>query len=298
MVDSYVKIESNRLKYLREYLSDLHVARYQGLADYLNNRADMSEFTIGNVYILLSSFIGSPRAMKQAYQDAMCICGKFGKPTYFITMTCKPKWKEIIDNLLPGQTASDRPDLVGRVFQLKLKELIEDIQKRQVLGVVVARIHVIEFQHGLRHCHMLLWVSPEDVPKTPEAMDVTISAEIPDKETEPRLHSIVMSNTIHGPCGKYINKDSPCMNGDVCTKSFPKDFVAPTDINTNGYPIYRRKNTGSTVTLKRGNKEYQVDNRWTVPYNRYLLLKFDCHINVEFCASITSVKYIFKYVHT
>ena len=227
----------------------------------------------------------------------MCICGKFGKPTYFITMTCNPKWKEIIDNLLPGQTASDRPDLVGRVFQLKLKELIEDIQKRQVLGVVVARIHVIEFQRGLRHCHMLLWVSPEDVPKTPEAMDATISAEIPDKETEPRLHSIVMSNTIHGPCGKYINKDSPCMNGDVCTKSFPKDFVAPTDINTNGYPIYRRKNTGSTVTLKRGNKEYQVDNRWTVPYNRYLLLKFDCHINVEFCASITSVKYIFKYVY-
>ena len=70
MVDSYVKIESNRLKYLREHQSDLHVARYQGLADYLNNRADMSEFTIGNVYILPSSFIGSPRAMKKAYQES------------------------------------------------------------------------------------------------------------------------------------------------------------------------------------------------------------------------------------
>ena len=70
MVDSYVKIESNRLKYLREYLSDLHVARYQGLADYLNNRADMGEFTIKNVYILPSSFIGSPRAMKKAYQES------------------------------------------------------------------------------------------------------------------------------------------------------------------------------------------------------------------------------------
>ena len=70
MVDSYVKIESNRLKYLREHQSDHHVARYQGLADYLNNRADMSEFTIGNVYILPSSFIGSPRAMKKAYQES------------------------------------------------------------------------------------------------------------------------------------------------------------------------------------------------------------------------------------
>ena len=80
-------------------------------------------------------------------------------------------------------------------------------------------------------------------------------------------------------------------------KSFSKDFVAHTDINTNGYPTYRRRNTGATVTLKRGDKEYQVDNRWTVPYNKYLLLKYDCHINLEFCASITSVKYIFKYVY-
>ena len=98
----------------------------------------------------------------------------------------QPKWSEIVDNLLPGQTASDRPDLVARVFYQKLKELIEDIQKRQVLGVVVARIHVIEFQkRGLPHCHMLIWVSPEDVPKTPEEMDATISAEILDKETDP-----------------------------------------------------------------------------------------------------------------
>ena len=140
IVDSYVKIESNRLKYLREHQSDLHVARYQGLTDYLNYRADMEGLTIGKVYILPSSFIGSPRAMKQAYQDAICICGKFGKPTYFLTMTCNPKWPEIVENLLPGQTASDRPDLVARVFYQKLKELIEDITKRQVLGVVVARI--------------------------------------------------------------------------------------------------------------------------------------------------------------
>ena len=32
-----------------------------------------------------------------------------------------------------------------------------------------------------------------------------------------------------------------------------------------------------------------------VPYNLYLLKKFDCHINVECCASITSVKYLFLY---
>ena len=50
----------------------------------------------------------------------------------------------------------------------------------------MARIHVIEFQkRGLPHCYMRIWVSPEDVPKTPEEMDATISAEILDKETDP-----------------------------------------------------------------------------------------------------------------
>ena len=40
-----------------------------------------------------------------------------------------------------------------------------------------------------------------------------------------------------------------------------------------------------------------MDNRWVVPYNPYLTLKYNCHINVEHCASIKSVKYIYKYVY-
>ena len=60
-------------------------------------------------------------------------------------MTCNPKWPEIVDNLLPGKTAADRPDLVPRVFNLKLKALIADTEKGQVFGQVVVRIHVIEF---------------------------------------------------------------------------------------------------------------------------------------------------------
>ncbi|XP_023312434.1 uncharacterized protein LOC108916109, partial [Anoplophora glabripennis] len=37
------------------------------------------------------------------------------------------------------------------------------------------------------------------------------------------------------------------------------------------------------------------DNRWIVPYNPYALLKYNCHINVEACASVHSVKYLYKY---
>ena len=34
-----------------------------------------------------------------------------------------------------------------------------------------------------------------------------------------------------------------------------------------------------------------------VPYNKFLLKKYKCHINVEYCYSIQSIKYIFDYIH-
>ena len=67
--------------------------------------------------------------MTQLYQDAMGIVCNYGKPDIFLTFTCNTKWEEITQSLLPGQVASDRPDLVSRVFQMKLKVLISDLEK-------------------------------------------------------------------------------------------------------------------------------------------------------------------------
>ena len=40
-----------------------------------------------------------------------------------------------------------------------------------------------------------------------------------------------------------------------------------------------------------------VDNRWVVPYNEFLAMKYECHINVQVCVSVKSIKYLYKYVH-
>lgn len=40
-----------------------------------------------------------------------------------------------------------------------------------------------------------------------------------------------------------------------------------------------------------------LNNRWVVPYNPYLLARFDCHINVEVCSTIKAVKYLYKYIY-
>ena len=74
-----------------------------------------------------STYVGSPRALKENFEDAMAIIKKYGKPDLFITFTCNPKWREITENLYPGQTASDRPDFVIQVFKIKLNNLLNDI---------------------------------------------------------------------------------------------------------------------------------------------------------------------------
>ena len=40
-----------------------------------------------------------------------------------------------------------------------------------------------------------------------------------------------------------------------------------------------------------------VDNTRVAPYNPFLLLKYRTHINVEVVASISAVKYLYKYVY-
>ena len=133
---------------------------------------------------------------------------KYGHPDLFITMTTNPNWPEIRNNLLPGQEPLDRPDLVARVFRLKVKKLLEIFTKEMIFGKPGARLYSIEWQKcGLPHCHLLLWLIPEQK-ITPDTIDDVICAEIPDPTVDPELHQIVTCNMVHGPCGS-INPDSP-----------------------------------------------------------------------------------------
>src|SRR5436190_1424376 len=90
-----------------------------------------------------------------------------------------------------------------------------------------------------------------------------------------------------------MKSNAPCMKDGKCSKKYPRNFQENTTENENGYPIYRRRNNGRTVEVNK----IQLDNRWVVPYNPYLTTKYDCHINVEICSSITAIKYLFKYVY-
>jgi len=293
IVDAYVKIEGNRLNYIRANQKKIRAESYAGLQDYVSARAANEGLKAGKSIVLPTSFTGSPRAMNQQYQDAMAIVRKFGRPDLFITMTCNPNWPEILENLYDGQTPVDRPDLIARVFRLKLQELLDDVTFKSIFGTIVAKVYVIEFQkRGLPHCHMLIILSDASKIRDKDDIDRIVSAEIPDPLKNPRLHEYVKKHMIHGPCGS-INPNCVCMNNKECKKGFPKPYAEETRANVDGYPFYRRRKDGNSVNIK----DMTVDNQWVVPYNPFLLLKFNCHINVEICASIKSVKYLFKYVY-
>ena len=88
--------------------------------------------------------------------------------------------------------------------------------------------------------HMLITMVPRDKPRTSTDIDRAVSAEIPDKETNPELHRIVTSHMIHGPCGHW-NLDSPCMVDRKCSKDYPKQLRQDTSFSDNSYPLYRRR---------------------------------------------------------
>ena len=99
IVDSYVKIERDRIEYIRRNQKQLRVESYQGLVDHLNNTANDMNCQLRKIVILPSTFVGSPRYMMQNCQDAMAIVRMKGKPDLCVTMTYNPNWCEIRDNL-------------------------------------------------------------------------------------------------------------------------------------------------------------------------------------------------------
>ncbi|KAM1736615.1 hypothetical protein ACFX12_014956 [Malus domestica] len=130
---------------------------------------------------------------------------------------------------------------------------------------------------------------------SPDDYDQMVRAEIPIPNEEPELYGAVLRHMIHGLCGIH-NSRSPCMKRGSCKRNYPKPFAPTTVRGNDSYPVYRRRDNHNPVSLHQ-NASIMVDNRWVIPYNSWLLLRYDCHINVEICCNIKSVKYLYKYVY-
>nr|GEW29024.1 hypothetical protein [Tanacetum cinerariifolium] len=187
----------------------------------------------------------------------------------------------------------DRPDMLLKVFKMKLDQLMKDVKELRLFRRVQAAVYTVEFQkRGLPHAHICLFLHKDDKVPNVEHINKYISAEILDLNDDPDLYKLVLNFMMHGPCGED-DLSQACMVDRKCSKHFPKKFMQHSSIDSKGYPVYRRRDDEKYVE-KSG---HRLHNGFVIPYNATLLKRYRCHINVEWCNQTGSIKYLFKYIN-
>ena len=157
VVMAYCCIEQNRTDFIREHQSDIRGDYLSGVYDAVA-RGDRDASDIGSRIILPASFTGGPRYMYSHYLDALAICRVHGNPSFFVTFTCNVRWPEIDEFMeaFPLLTAADRPDIVDRVFERKIHDLIKYVRDRRTFGDLSAGETSIISIHCASFCHHAL----------------------------------------------------------------------------------------------------------------------------------------------
>eukprot|EP00808_Paulinella_micropora_P007153 g50054.t1 len=153
---------------------------------------------------------------------------------------------------------------------MKYLTLIDDIKVRQIFWSCAGYVNAVEFQkRGLPHVHIVVWLNNRP---NPTNWDDFVSAEFPDPETQPELYA-------------------------TCSKSYPVPFQSESHCEERAVRVQYRRLSPAEGVRQYEKGTYIYDNRNVVPYNPYLLRKYDCQINVEIVTGMGYIKYLFKYIH-
>ena len=292
---------------MQEWLLAMHSRQVEQQMSYLRNPALQAKIVRredkrkadggkGEKVRMPSSVVGSKAYLSALMEDTLAVTSAYGKSTLFVTLTCNPKWKEIQDALEAGQDWTDRPDVVCRVFKLKLQEFMHDLRKGTFFKDKIGRawgskytLHVIEFQkRGLPHAHILVRLDGDeaDIPKRGVDVDRIIQAHMPPLVhghsagcdcDDHRLRRLVQEHMCHRCVkGMCFSEEDP-----RCKRRYPKDTnVEETTADESGYPLYRR-------TCR--------EDEFVVPYNRIALLKYETHVNFELVSTAWVIKYVVRW---
>ena len=285
VVDMFSRELDARLSYIR---SNQERLRVQEQDNALMGHEELQESE--NIY-LPASFLSSGRWSSNQIADSLTIAAKYGPPTFFVTFTCNGDWPEIRSCLRPGQTYTDIPVVVCRVFKQKLSRLMSVFRTMfPSAGRILYSIQHVEFQkRSLPHAHILLKYSNDC--NLPDDIDRVISAHIPDAADDAEIVRRFMIHPTHN--SSVINNIPPSSENPlkycekwkngmrVCRFGYPKPAKEQTSIDTSNRVLYRREEGDAFV----------------VPHCLPLIRKFKCHMNMEIAGCGQLFQYLFKYIH-
>jgi hypothetical protein len=151
IVEARAMEDEDRLLFIARNQDKFRAGHLQGIFDAIEKRMSKGN-QIGKRVLLPSSHTGSRRYILQNYHDGIAICRVYGPLDLFITFTCNRKWPEITSSILPCEQHDDRPDVIVRVFHMKL----QDILSGSLFGKVVAILYSIEFSIFYYGCIKIL----------------------------------------------------------------------------------------------------------------------------------------------
>ncbi|THH06394.1 hypothetical protein EW146_g9626 [Bondarzewia mesenterica] len=249
LVDMFSRVEEERLAYIsRERLHQ---------ADVESDRPSSPSESVQNELSLPASFLGSRAWALEETANSMALGKTFGKPSFFCTMTFNPNWPEVRARLQYGQSASDIPFTIARVFKSRLDSVVHILRTR--FGKKLYLIKIIEFQRrGFPHAHIVFKVSPE-LPF--DQLDTLISAELP--LDDPALREKVLRYNMH-------------------PSNHLQHIRQHTSLDDHGHVLWRRRTDA---------------DQWVVPYCPALLNFADCHFHFDIVFTSHVFMYLYKYLH-
>jgi hypothetical protein len=152
------------------------------------------------------------------------------------------------------------------------------------------------------HCLFIL----KDKILSARHIDSVVCAEVPDPTSDPELSDLVAKHMLHPICDVDTSHGCRRDNNNQlcdCRRHFPKPMSPSTIVVVDSYPTYMRRGR-HTITMRDGRI---ITDNWVVPFNRqaahvvshctfdnwhnrYLLKRYQCHLNVEVRIPIVAIR--------
>ncbi len=163
LMDFYLWVLDQRMSIIWEIKTRLMMGQTRQISFYLTKHEEQDRHAAGyidepkNESYLPSSVHGSPHHMTALAKNALVLVSEFDWPHVFITLSCNPKWPEIVSQLLDAQTAFDSPDVTAAVFKSRLDQMKMNIRNGKYCDghKPTYLFHMIEYQYrSLPHAHL------------------------------------------------------------------------------------------------------------------------------------------------